>query len=97
MAKPLTITVVSQRVPFPPNKGEKLRTYHQIKFLTELGHNVEVLSLAENEQDKKDARALSEKLAISVTVFTLGKKATRYAWAMLHNEAISVGAFYNKT
>ena len=96
MAKPLTITVVSQRVPFPPNKGEKLRTYHQIKFLTELGHNVEVLSLGENEQDEKDARALSEKLAIPVTVFTLGRKAVRYLWALLNNEAISVGAFYNK-
>ena len=69
MAKLRNITVVSQRVPYPPNKGEKLRTYHQIEFLTQLGYCVEVLCLGENEQDRADARELGKKLDISVTVF----------------------------
>ena len=60
MATPRNITVVAQRVPYPPNKGEKLRTYHQIEFLTQLGYSVEVLSLGECEQDEVDANALSE-------------------------------------
>ena len=41
------VCVLSQRVPYPPNKGEKLRTYHQIEFLNRLGYEVEVFSLIE--------------------------------------------------
>ncbi|NDW21598.1 glycosyltransferase [Alteromonas hispanica] len=95
MAKPRNITVVSQRVPYPPNKGEKLRTYHQVEFLTQLGYQVDVLCLGESEQDHADANALREKLNISVTVYPLSHKVLRYSWAMLHRQAISVGAFYS--
>lgn len=94
MAKPHIITVVSQRVPYPPNKGEKLRTYHQIEFLSQLGYGVDVLCLGECEQDHADANALAEKLNISVTVFPLSHKIIRYSWALLNRQAISVGAFY---
>ena len=95
MAKPRNITVVSQRVPYPPNKGEKLRTYHQIEFLTQLGYSVEVLCLGEDERDSADARDLGKKLDISVTVFLLPHKVKRYGWALLYRQAISVGAFYS--
>ena len=94
MAKPRNITVVAQRVPYPPNKGEKLRTYHQIEFLSQLGYCVDVLCLGESEQDHADANALAEKLNISVTVFPLSHKIIRYSWALLNRQAISVGAFY---
>ena len=95
MAKPRNITVVSQRVPYPPNKGEKLRTYHQVEFLTQLGYHVDVLCLGESEQDHADANALREKLNISVTVYPLSHKVLRYSWALLHRQAVSVGAFYS--
>lgn len=95
MATPRNITIVAQRVPYPPNKGEKLRTYHQIEFLTQLGYSVELLCLGESEQDEVDANALSEKLNISVTVFLLPSKIKRYSWALLNGQAISVGAFYS--
>ena len=58
------VCVLSQRVPYPPNKGEKLRTYHQIEFLNRLGYEVEVFSLIETAEDKKnaeEAEILSEK------------------------------------
>ena len=95
MAKLRKITVVSQRVPYPPNKGEKLRTYHQIEFLTQLGYCLDVLCLGENTQDSADAKELGKKLDISVTVFPLPHKIKRYSWALLHRQAISVGAFYS--
>ena len=34
------IIVVAQRVPFPPNKGEKLRTYYHIKHLVETSYDM---------------------------------------------------------
>ena len=89
----LKVCVVSQRVPFPPNKGEKLRTYHQVEYLVSLGYNVEVLSLCESEEDKRFAEQLAEKLSIYVSVYQPGSKLARYGWALLNNLPISVGAF----
>ena len=90
------VCVLSQRVPYPPNKGEKLRTYHQIEFLNRLGYEVEVFSLIETAEDKKNAEALAKHLGISVNSYQLGSKFTRYASALLQGLPISVGAFYSK-
>ena len=68
------VCVLSQRVPYPPNKGEKLRTYHQIEFLNRLGYEVEVFSLIETAEDKKNAEALAKHLGISVNSYQLGSK-----------------------
>ena len=89
----LKVCVVSQRVPFPPNKGEKLRTYHQVEYLVSLGYNIEVLSLCESEEDKRFAEQLAKKLNINVSVYQPGSKLARYGWALLNNLPISVGAF----
>lgn len=90
------VCVLSQRVPFPPNKGEKLRTYHQIEFLKRWGYEVEVFSLIETAEDKKNAGALAKHLGISVNSYQLDSKFTRYASAFLKGLPISVGAFYSK-
>lgn len=92
----LNICVVAQRVPYPPNKGEKLRTFHQIERLVQLGHQVEVLALKETQQDEKDADALSTKLNISVSTFPLPAKLSRYLTALLKGLPLSVGAFYSQ-
>ncbi|RDV29429.1 TIGR03087 family PEP-CTERM/XrtA system glycosyltransferase [Alteromonas aestuariivivens] len=90
----LKICVLAQRVPYPPNKGEKLRSYHQIRRLVELGHQVEVYSLTESAQDQEDARALAQQLNVRVVTERLSARWKRYLWALLHNQPLSVGAFY---
>ena len=90
----MKICVVAQRVPFPPNKGEKLRTFHQIERLVELGHSIEVVTFSEDSRDSDDAKALEAKLGITVTLFPLAGKLSRYLSALLKNQPISVGAFY---
>lgn len=95
MTQPLSIAVLAQRVPYPPNKGEKLRTYHQIKRLVELNHQVSVYTFAESEDDKAYAQQLSDKLGIRVEVNALGSKVLRYAWALFNRQGLSVGAFHS--
>ncbi|GEA10504.1 TIGR03087 family PEP-CTERM/XrtA system glycosyltransferase [Alteromonas sp. KUL49] len=95
MAKKLTICVVSQRVPYPPNKGEKLRTFHQIERLLALGHNVTVLSLCDGDAESDNAKALAEVCGIEVIPFRTRSKPVQYAWALLNQQPISVGAFYS--
>ena len=93
----LKVCVVAQRIPFPPNKGEKLRTYHQIEYLVKLGYNVEVLSLIETNSDQRYADELASSLGVSVRTFQLSNKLLRYGWAFLKRLPISVGAFRNKS
>ena len=91
------VCVLSQRVPYPPNKGEKLRTYHQIEFLKRWGYEVEVFSLIESEDDKKNAESLSAHLDIAVNTYQLESKFSRYFKAIIRGLPVSVGAFYSNT
>ena len=91
----MNISVLSQRVPYPPNKGEKLRTYHQIERMVDLGHTVSVVSFSEGADDEQQARALEAALGVTVMLYPLPGKLTRYTKALLRGLPISVGAFYS--
>ncbi|BFT29631.1 TIGR03087 family PEP-CTERM/XrtA system glycosyltransferase [Alteromonas sp. D210916BOD_24] len=93
----LNISVVAQRVPYPPNKGEKLRTFHQIERLVQLGYSVDVLTLVESPADESHAKALEAALNITVSTFTLPAKPMRYLWAFRKGLPLSVGAFYSES
>jgi sugar transferase (PEP-CTERM/EpsH1 system associated) len=45
------ILALVHRVPYPPNKGEKIRAYHEIKHLAERGHAVDLLTFADVKED----------------------------------------------
>ncbi len=93
----MKICVLAQRIPFPPNKGEKLRTFHQLKFMVEQGHEVRVLSFHESDKDKALARELSDALNIEVQTFAHKAKLLRYIWALLKGQPLSVGAFLSSS
>lgn len=57
-----------QRVPFPLNKGERIRAYHQIRWLAER-HQVRALALAESESEAAGAAEL-RRFCESVEVFS---------------------------
>lgn len=90
------ILVVAQRIPYPPNKGEKLRTYHHIKRMVESGYEVEVVSLRHDDSDNELASALAKHLNISVRLFSMQPKLLRYAKALAKLQAMSVAAFESK-
>lgn len=89
------IVYLSHRVPYPPDKGEKIRTYHQILFLMNLGHKVTVLAPIENEGEKKLAERLSKKLGVNVITRSLSFHGLRKAMALLKGEAMSFRHFYS--
>lgn len=89
------ILFITQRVPYPPNKGEKLRTYHQIKYLRDLGHEISVFSPVENEIELKNAYQLANTLSINVVTQALPPKAIRYVKALICNRSMSESHFYS--
>ena len=92
----MKICVLAQRIPYPPNKGEKLRTFHQIEYMCQWGHDVTVLSFRHTAEDDQYANQLQAKLGVKVTLFDMASQLMRYARAIVTGQAISAGAFYSR-
>lgn len=93
----MNILVISHRVPYPPNKGEKIRTYHHIKFLTELGHNIIVLSPYEEESELLLFTGLSKDLGIEVHSSKLLRfRIFRLLKGFLLGQPLSVSNFFSR-
>lgn len=64
----MKLLFLCQRVPYPPNKGERIRAYHQIRWLAR-NHEVHLVALAESAAEAAGAEEL-EKICASVSVFS---------------------------
>jgi sugar transferase (PEP-CTERM/EpsH1 system associated) len=71
------ILFLTNRVPFPPDKGDKIRTFHQLEHLAS-SHNVYCACFADSDQDLKHAEAL-RRWCTDVVVLRWGRKR-----AMMH-------------
>jgi len=65
--------MVVHRVPYPPDKGDKIRSYNQLKFLVGQGWKVHLCTLADDPSDMQYAVELL-KLCASVTIEPLHSK-----------------------
>jgi sugar transferase (PEP-CTERM/EpsH1 system associated) len=54
----MRILFLTQRVPFPPNRGDKITTFHELRHLAGK-HEVTVACLADGEEDMANLSALS--------------------------------------
>jgi sugar transferase (PEP-CTERM/EpsH1 system associated) len=93
----VNILILSHRVPFPPNKGEKIRTFHQIEHLSELGHHIHLFSPYEDPSELKYFSTLSETLCTSVEAAPLKPKALRLLTGLVKGQSMSVANFYDKS
>lgn len=91
-----SVVVLAHRVPYPPNKGEKLRTFHQIEELVRQGHEVTVFAPCEKASDFDDAKGLAAKFNIKVSCEPLPHKLFRLASAVLTGKSFSEQNFYSK-
>jgi sugar transferase (PEP-CTERM/EpsH1 system associated) len=92
----LNILFLAQRVPYPPNKGEKIRTFNQLKYLTELGYNITVCAPIENDSDSSNFIELQQKYGCNTVFAKLQPKPLRLITGLIQNKALSVANFYNK-
>jgi sugar transferase (PEP-CTERM/EpsH1 system associated) len=93
----VNILLLSHRVPFPPNKGEKIRTFHQLKHLRELGHHIHLFSPYEDKTELAHFNALRETWCTSVEASLLKPKAIRLLMGLVKGQPMSVANFYDKT
>ena len=91
----MNILFLSQRVPYPPNKGEKLRTYHQIEHLLSKGHEISVCTPAHSAEDIKSIEKLSSALNITVMYEKMGRALPRLILGLISSKPLSTSNFYN--
>lgn len=91
----MKILFLTQRVPYPPNKGDKLRSYNQIRHLSR-NHEISLVCLADNEHDLEHAKELGQ-WCRSVDVVSLPRVASkmRSAVTLLSSRPLTLGYFYS--
>ena len=90
------ILFVVHRIPYPPNKGDKIRSFNELKYLAQR-HSVDLLCLADEPEDLKYKDQL-KKLCDRVEVFPLNPRIAkiRGGMALLQGRALSSRYFYSK-
>ncbi|CAG0975863.1 polysaccharide biosynthesis protein PslH [Anaerolineales bacterium] len=55
----MNILFLSHRIPYPPNKGDKIRSFHEIKYLAR-EHNLHLAFLVDDERDLEHVAGLKD-------------------------------------
>jgi sugar transferase (PEP-CTERM/EpsH1 system associated) len=64
---------LAHRVPYPPDKGDKIRSYHELRALAERGHEMHLLAFADEAEDLRFQPALAN-ICASTGIVSLGKR-----------------------
>lgn len=92
----MDIMIVAHRVPYPADKGEKIRTFHQLKYLVEQGFQLTVFAPVERPQELEYASQLAKELSIKVITAPLPAAWWRKLKALCCNRAMSEMHFYSQ-
>ena len=93
----MKIFVLLSRFPYPLEKGDKLRAFHQIKELSKK-HEIILCALSDEKVDQKSIRKLSE-YWVHIEVIRLYKWKVVFSLLrslLFSNQSLQVSYFYNK-
>lgn len=93
----MKILFIAQRIPYPANKGEKIRSFNQAKYLADLGHNIHIMSPIEDESEIAYCQQLAALDNFSCDYHLLPAKPLRLLTGLMKNESLSVANFYHTT
>lgn len=69
------VLFLAHRIPFPPDKGDKIRSFHELKILAASGHEVHLLAFADDPRDlRADYKAALSELCASVSILALNRR-----------------------
>ena len=92
----LKILYLAHRIPYPPNKGDKIRSFNEIKHLSQR-HEIHLACLADNPADLKYTSDLKNYCSeFHVERLVPSRAKARGAMSMLRGKPVSVGYFYSK-
>jgi sugar transferase (PEP-CTERM/EpsH1 system associated) len=88
------ILFLSHRIPFPPNKGDKIRSFAEIRHLSRK-HEIHLLAFCDDPEDLQHAGALEEYCKTTTLIpLSKWKQSLRAGFAMIYGKPWSLGYFY---
>jgi len=90
----MKLLFLAHRIPYPPNKGDKIRSYHELRALTERGNEVHLLAFADDPRDLQYQVELA-RWCTTVRIIRIRKPAAklRAAATLLTSRPLSLGYF----
>lgn len=92
----MKIVILCARFPYPLEKGDKLRMYYQIKYLSR-NHDIHLISINESYPSDSELNEI-KKYTKSIAVHTLDKNKSRRnaSFGLLKGLPLQVGYFYDR-
>jgi sugar transferase (PEP-CTERM/EpsH1 system associated) len=92
----MQILYLSHRIPYPPNKGDKIRSFNEIKYLSQR-HEIDLACLADDAKDLKYENDLRH-LCKSTNVVLINPKIAKLksSFYLFSKKPLSVPYFYSK-
>ncbi len=92
----MEILFLSHRFPYPPTRGDKIRSFNMVKHLHEAGHKVTVASLARTAEEAADCQGIRDYCDEHVICEVRNPvQAVRMGLRLLTSEPSSMGFFYS--
>jgi len=92
----MRILFLAHRIPYPPDKGEKIRAFHELKFLG-ARHTVDLYCFADSEAEASQQTALREHCrSIYVEARSRATIAEGAIRSLLRGEPLSCGFFFSR-
>ena len=90
----MRILFLAHRIPYPPDKGDKIRAFHEIRGLAAQGHQVDVLAFADDRADLKRVDDLRQHCASAEIIWLDTRIARgRSLMALFGSRALSLAYF----
>ena len=91
------LLMIVHRIPFPPDKGDKIRSWNELCFLKNNGWNIHLCTFVDDAEDWKHVEELRRHCA---TLF-VGRQKKMKRWlfmalALFQGAPLSVGAFFDR-
>ena len=92
----MNLLYLCHRIPYPPDKGDKIRSFHQIRHLAQR-HRVHLACMIDQVEDLQGINELKHYCAAVDTVYRSSSSAkTAILAALLTNKSLSVASFHSK-
>jgi polysaccharide biosynthesis protein PslH len=90
----MKLLFLAHRVPYPPNKGDKIRSYNELRGFIERGNDVHLLAFADNRRDSSYQEVLAQ-LCASVEIVPLRRLEAklRASAKLMTSQPLSLGYY----
>lgn len=92
----MNLIYLAHRIPYPPDKGDKIRSFHQVRGLSER-NDVHLITFADTREDLRHADSMRRYCRSVEIVYRNPRTALlRAGFAVLTGESLSVAAFHSR-